>query len=361
MKALCLVGGFGTRLRPLTLNCPKPMIPFANRAVILRQLEALRDVGVDEVVLAINYRPELIAKFLDEQASSLGMKVTYSQETEPLGTAGPLALAAKILGAEADEPFFVLNSDVTCVYPFKELLHFHKQHGHEGTIMVTKVEEPSKYGVVVYEASTGRIDRFVEKPVEFVGNKINAGIYIFNPSVLKRIKPVPTSIEKEVFPFMADEGELYCMELPDFWMDVGQPKDFLIGTRLYLASQQRHHPELLATGPQYVGPVLVDPSAKVSEEACIGPNVVLGADVVVEKGVRLVDCTVFAGAHIRAHAWVRQSIIGWRSTVGRWTRIDNVTVLGEDVQVDDEIYLNSVRVLPHKNLKESVAEPGIIM
>jgi mannose-1-phosphate guanylyltransferase len=128
----------------------------------------------------------------------LGVKITFSIETEPLGTAGPLALAKAILGKD-DEPFFVLNSDVICEFPFKEMLEFHLKHGHEGTLLVTKVEEPSKYGVVVTKAGSSVIDRFllfcfnsivrfVEKPQEYVGNRINAGLYIFQPKILNRIE-----------------------------------------------------------------------------------------------------------------------------------------------------------------------------
>lgn len=126
-----------------------------------------------EVVLAVSYRAEEMEKELAEEAEKLGVNLVFSHETEPLGTAGPLALARDIL-SEGNEPFFVLNSDIICDFPFKELLQFHKSHGGEGTIVVTKVEEPSKYGVVVY-GQDGQIESFIEKPQEFVSNKINAG------------------------------------------------------------------------------------------------------------------------------------------------------------------------------------------
>lgn len=125
-------------------------------------------------------------------------QIIFAVEPEPLGTAGPLAFAKSEGYLEGDDPFFVLNSDVICEFPFAQMTEFHKKHGHEGTIAVTKVEEPSKYGVVVFDESTGRIDRFVEKPQEYVGNKINAGMYILNPSVLERIPLQQVSIEKEV-------------------------------------------------------------------------------------------------------------------------------------------------------------------
>jgi mannose-1-phosphate guanylyltransferase len=189
---------------------------------------------------------------LKQTEEEYGITITFSVETEPLGTAGPLALAREILGKD-DSPFFVLNSDVTCTYPFEAFRDFHASHGCEGSIMVTKVAEPSAYGVVVTKPGSTVIDRFVEKPVEFVGNRINAGIYIFNPSVLDRIEVSragqlsrqqeclrlvsksmlaqlrPTSIEKEIFPAVAADHQLHSFDLQGFWMDVGQPKDYLSG------------------------------------------------------------------------------------------------------------------------------------
>jgi mannose-1-phosphate guanylyltransferase len=138
-------------------------------------------------VLAVNYRPEVMVSYLKQYEEQFNVKITFSVETEPLGTAGPLALAREILGKD-DSCFFVLNSDVICDYPFEQLLDFHKAHGGEGTIVVTKVEDPSKYGVVVNHAESSKIERFVEKPQTFISNKINAGIYILNPSVLNRIE-----------------------------------------------------------------------------------------------------------------------------------------------------------------------------
>ncbi|KAI7816019.1 mannose-1-phosphate guanyltransferase, partial [Gamsiella multidivaricata] len=278
MKALILVGGFGTRLRPLTLTMPKPLVEFANKPMILHQIEALAEAGVTDIVLAVNYRPEVMVSILQKYEDLYNVKITFSVETEPLGTAGPLALARDILGKD-DSPFFVLNSDVICDFPFQELKAFHDAHGNEGTIVVTKVEEPSKYGVIVNKPESSMIDRFVEKPVEFVGNKINAGIYIFNPSILDRIELKPTSIEQETFPLMAADSQLHSFTLEGFWMDVGQPKDFLTGTCLYLANINKTNPGKLAnpnSGYVHGGNVLVDPTAKIGKDCRIGPNVVIG-------------------------------------------------------------------------------------
>jgi mannose-1-phosphate guanylyltransferase len=251
------------------------------------QIEALKSAGVDEVVLAIGYQPHLMSSKMADWEEKLGVKITYSHETEPMGTAGPLGLARDILMSDA-EPFFVLNSDVTCRFPLTELLAFHRSHGGEGTIMATRVEEPSKYGVVVSDPTTGQIQRFVEKPQVFVGNFINAGIYVFNKSILNRIPNpvVPTSIEKVVFPAMAADKQLYVMELVGHWADVGQPPDYLSGTVLHLKYFRECHPERLAQGEGIVGNVLIDPTAKIGKDCLIGPDVVIGPGCVVGDGAR---------------------------------------------------------------------------
>ncbi|KAL5807062.1 hypothetical protein ACOSQ4_029795 [Xanthoceras sorbifolium] len=362
MKALILVGGFGTRLRPLTLSVPKPLVDFANKPMILHQIEALKAVGVTEVVLAINYQPEVMLNFLKEFEKKLDIKIICSQETEPLGTAGPLALARDKLIDGSGEPFFVLNSDVISEYPLKEMVEFHRGHGGEASIMVTKVDEPSKYGVVVMEGTTGEVEKFVEKPKIFVGNKINAGIYLLNPSVLNRIELRPTSIEKEVFPNIAAEKKLYAMVLPGFWMDIGQPKDYITGLRLYLDFLRKQSSSKLASGSHIIGNVLVDESAEVGDGCLIGPDVAIGPGCIIESsGVRLSRCTVMRGVRIKKHACISSSIIGWHSTVGRWARVENMTILGEDVHLGDEVYSNGGVVLPHKEIKSSILKPEIVM
>eukprot|EP00743_Colponemidia_sp_Colp-15_P001486 GILK01001625.1.p1 GENE.GILK01001625.1~~GILK01001625.1.p1 ORF type:complete len:387 (-),score=58.63 GILK01001625.1:53-1138(-) len=360
MKALILVGGFGTRLRPLTLSTPKPLVEFANKSIVCHQIEALVGAGVTEVILAINYQPQVMIDALQKFEKEYGIKITCSQETEPLGTAGPLGLARDIIMSGPDEPFFVFNSDIICDFPLLELVKFHKAHGKEGTIMVTKVEEPSKYGVVIAKES-GEIQQFVEKPQEFVSNKINAGLYLFNRSILDRIEPRPMSLEKEVFPAMAREQQLYSMLLPGYWMDVGQPKDFLTGMCMYLASQREKHPERLASGPVFYGDVLVDPSAQIGAGCVIGPNVTIGPNCVIEDGVRLSRSTLFEGVTVKSHSWVSSSIIGWHSKVGRWCRVEGVSVVGEDVQINDELYINGGLILPHKTISSSIPEPGTIV
>lgn len=256
LKGLLLVGGFGTRLRPLTLSKAKPLIEFVNKPIICHQIEALKAVGVDEIVLAINYQPERMYGFIKEAEEKYGVKITCSKEEEPLGTAGPIGLAKNILLKSEGEEIFVFNSDITCRFPLKEMLEFHRSHNREGTIAITKVKDPSKFGVILSDTNR-KILNFIEKPLEYIGDNINAGLYIFNKKFLDRVNPIPTSIEREIFPQMAKEGELYVYHLEGFWADIGQPKDYLMATNLYLNDLFATKPEFLSKRDNYRGNVLI--------------------------------------------------------------------------------------------------------
>ncbi|OZC06268.1 mannose-1-phosphate guanylyltransferase [Onchocerca flexuosa] len=361
MKALILVGGYGTRLRPLTLTQPKPLIEFANKPMVFHQIEALIAAGVDTVILAVSYRAKLLEEEIASQANLWNISVHFSVEKEPLGTAGALSLVKSLLKDEQDKPFLVLNSDIICNFPFRQMIEFHNWHQHEGTIAVTKATEPSRYGVCVFDEKTNKVDRFVEKPPEYVGNNINAGLYVLSSRMLDRIPSRPTSMEKEIFPQMAKSGTLYAYILDNFWMDIGQPRDFLTGTRLYLHFLRSKYPEMLSNDGNVQEDVMIHDTARIGEGCIIGPNVVIGSGVEIHDGVCLRDSTILSDTIIHSHSWINGSIIGRKCIIGSWVRIDNVCVLGDDVIVQDELYLNGARVLPHKAISVSVFEPDIIM
>lgn len=326
--------------------------------MILHQIEALVAVGVNEVVLAVNYKPEKMNEFLCKKEKELGIKITTSLENEPLGTAGPIKLAEQSLND--GEPFFVLNSDVSCEYPFEDMIAFQKDTGAGGVLLATPVEDPSKFGVILYD-DQGKIESFVEKPKQFISRFINAGIYYLTPAIFDRIELRPTSIEKEVFPAMADEGLLYVMELKGFWADVGQPKDYLAGQTMRLTAYAREEPEKLVKGEKMIGNVLIDVTAKVHPNAVLGPDVVVGPDCIIGDGARIKDTTLLKGCKIGAHSYVSKSIIGWHSKIGSWVRIENNSVLGEDVTVGDEFHVNECVVLPHKAVKKNLPTATIIL
>lgn len=326
--------------------------------MIMHQIEALAKVGVSEVVLAINYQPEKMHAFIREKEAELGITITISREQEPMGTAGPIKLAEKHLND--GEPFFVLNSDVSCEYPFEEMIAYQQKTGAAGVLLATGVAEPSKFGVIVYD-DNGKIERFVEKPQKFISRWINAGMYYLTPSIFDRIELRPTSIEKEVFPVMAAEGLLYVKELEGFWADVGQPRDYLAGQTLYLASQRLKKSESLAAGPQFVGNVLVHPTAEIGEGCLIGPDVVIGPDCKIADGVRLRGTTLLPGASVDSHSWISNSIIGWRSKIGSWVRVENNSVLGEEVTIKSELYVNETVVLPNKTVSRDLSTAQIVL
>ncbi|EAN81505.1 GDP-mannose pyrophosphorylase [Trypanosoma cruzi] len=370
MRAVILVGGYGTRLRPLTLTMPKPLVPFCNKPIIVHQVEALRDAGVTEVILAVAYRSDAMRKNMDYWSKELGVSFVFSLEEEPLGTAGPLALARDIL-LQDDQPFFVLNADITCRFPLRELLSFHQKSGKEGTIAVTKVTDWQKYGVVVFDEATGVIDQFVEKPKNFVGDRINAGIYVFNKSVLNRIKVEKTSIETQVFPQMASAKQLCAFILEGFWMDIGVPKDYIEGVGKYLRSLNgtpKESQEVYGFGQAHktddftvIGSVIIDPSAKIGKGCVIGPFATIGPGCVIGPTSRIRNSAILDESTIGKGTLVDSSIIGWKSRVGSWCRVVNNTVLGEDVEVKDELFLNGIKVLPNKSILQSYHEPEVVM
>eukprot|EP01068_Selenidium_serpulae_P018366 Selendium_serpulae@DN6452_c0_g2_i1.p2 len=369
MKALILVGGYGTRLRPLTLSVPKPLIQFCNKSIVEHQINALVKAGVNHVILAVAYQPEAMDDALKELETKFGVKVTCSREEEPLGTAGPIRLAKDIiLEDDGSNCFFVCNSDVICEFPLGDMLKYHISHGGEGTVLVKKVENPSAYGVVVSDTDEpGRISRFVEKPQEFVGDNINAGLYILNKSVVDRIEPRPTSIEKETFPAMAADKVLFGFQLNGYWADIGKPKDFLSGMQLYLDSLKQAEIRgektdvVLSKGDNIEGNVLIDPTAIIEEGAVLGPYVTVGAGCRVGKGARLRNTAVMSDVKVSDYAWVKESIIGWKSNIGRWVRIEGLTVVGQDVTVAPECYINKALILPHKSIASSIHQEGQIV
>ncbi|KEG11191.1 mannose-1-phosphate guanyltransferase [Trypanosoma grayi] len=370
MRALILVGGYGTRLRPLTLTMPKPLVPFCNKPMIVHQVEALRDAGVTEVILAVAYRSDAMKEIMDHWSKELGVSFVFSHEEEPLGTAGPLALAREFL-LQDDQPFFVLNADITCRFPLRELLSYHRKHGREGTIAVTKVTEWQKYGVVVFDEATGVIDQFVEKPKNFVGDKINAGIYVFNKSILNRIKVEKTSIETQIFPQMASAMQLCAFNLEGFWMDIGIPRDYIEGIAKYLQSligTKRESEELCNTSGSREklhfsvnGCVMIHPTAKIGDGCVIGPFATIGPGCIIGPSCRIVRSAVLENTTIGGGTLIDSSIIGWKGRIGSWCHIVNNAVLGEDVEVRSELFLNGVNVLPNKTIAQSYLEPEVII
>lgn len=360
MKALILVGGYGTRLRPFTFSCPKPLVPFANLPILQHQIEACVKVGVKKIILAVNVAPDQMREYIASAESKYNITIICSIETEPMGTAGPIALAAKHL-TEDKEPFFMFNSDVICQFPLSSMLRYHLSHGGEGTLFVTAVEDPSKYGVILADEK-GEIQKFIEKPPTFVSNKINAGIYLLNTSVVSRVPMKPTSIERDIFPVIAAEKKLFSMVLEGYWMDIGQPKDFLTGQSLHLKylAESKDNSLSSPSSDHLIGNVLIDSTAKVDKTAVIGPDVVIGPGCVIGAHARIRRSCLLSNVTVSASACVISSILGWSSSVGSHAHVVE-SFLGEDVNIAKEVSVNQIVVCPHKGVGANEYTPKIIL
>lgn len=312
MRAVVLVGGFGTRLRPLTLSVPKPMLPVGHVPIIERLIANLVRGGVSDVTLALGFRPEPFLEAFPD-GTCAGATLRYAVEPEPLDTAGAIRFAADTAGI--DSTFVVANGDVLTDLDVAALVDFHRDRRAEATIHVIGVSDPSAFGVVALDAE-GRVERFVEKPAPGTepSNLINAGTYVLEPSVLDRI-PLgrKLSIERVTFPAVVADGGLYAHPTDDYWIDTGRP-DLYLAANLDLVSGRRLHErcEPCAPGAQ------VDSGATVIESV-IGARVAVAASSRVERSVLLDGAVIGAGAlvissvvmgHVGAHAELVDCVIG---------------------------------------------------
>ncbi len=317
MKAVVLVGGFGTRLRPLTLHRPKQMLPVVHRLMIERVVEHLGAHGVDTAVLALGYRPDA---FVDAypQGRCAGVELHYAVEPEPMDTAGAIRFAA--LDGGIDERFVVVNGDVLTDLDVSALIAAHDRCGAEGTIALHRVEDPSAFGVVP-TTPDGQVTAFIEKPPrdQAPTNLINAGTYVLEPSVIDRIEPNQrVNVERVTFPAMVADGRLFAFDGGSYWVDAGTPGTYL-AANLDLLSGARGTPEL-----------------GVHVDAAVAGQVdrsVIGDRATVADGASVVASVVLPGASIGPGALVRDSIIGPGATIGADAIVEKGSVIGDDVVV----------------------------
>ena len=296
MRAVVLVGGFGTRLRPLTLTVPKPMLPIGHVPMIARLVDRLGRGGVTEVVLALGFRPEpFVEAFPDGRCGDVAL--TYAVEPEPLDTAGAIKFAAEFAGI--DETFVVANGDVMTDLDVSDLVAAHRAFGAEATLHLIGVDDPSAFGVVDL-VEDGSVRAFVEKPAPGTepSNLINAGTYVFEPSVLARI-PAATrvSVERDTFQRLVADGSLFGVATDDYWIDAGVPALYR-AANLDLLDGERRTERCDA----------IAPSADVAGDVTL-VNSIVGERVRVAAGVRVVDSVLLPGASIATGAVVERSLV----------------------------------------------------
>jgi mannose-1-phosphate guanylyltransferase len=327
MRAVVLVGGFGTRLRPLTYTVPKPMLPVGHLPIIERLVANLVRGGVDDVTLALGFKPEPFLEAFPD-GTCAGARLHYAVEPEPLDTAGAIRFAA--LAAGIDETFVVANGDVLTDLDVASLVAFHRERGAETTLHLIAVEDPSAFGVVALDDS-GRIERFVEKPAPGTApsNFVNAGTYVLEPSVIGRIEPgVKVSIERVTFPAVVAEGRAYAMATDDYWIDTGRPEEYRIANLDLVAGRRPHDRcDPIAAG------AMVDATAVVE-----GSIVAAGASV--GAGARVSGSVLLDGAALEAGAVVRDSVV--MGSIGAGAVLEGC-VIGGDGRVDPAEILSGVR------------------
>ncbi|MEI7617239.1 MAG: NDP-sugar synthase [Actinomycetota bacterium] len=329
MRAVVLVGGFGTRLRPLTNSVPKPMLPVGHVAIIERLIENLVRGGVTDVTLALGFRPEPFMQAFPD-GTCAGATLAYAVEPEPLDTGGAIRFAALFAGI--DTTFVVANGDVLTDLDVGALVNFHRSSGAEATLHLTPVEDPSAFGVVDQEPS-GLVRRFIEKPPPGTSpsNLINAGTYVFEPSVIARIPDGrKVSVEREVFPALVADQTLWAMATDDYWIDTGQPD-------LYLKANLDVITRLRAEHSWAHG---------VAEGAVIGAGVALSDTVVADgasigDGADVSDSVLLAGSSVGPGAHVRHSVV--MGHVGARAVISNC-VIGAGVEVADGTHHTDERI-----------------
>lgn len=362
MQALILVGGEGTRLRPLTSSMPKPVVPLVDRPFISYMLEWLRGHGVDDVILSCGFMADRVRSVLGD-GEALGLRLRYLEEPEPLGTGGALKFAEELL----DDRFFMLNGDVLTDIDLTAQLGEHERTGASATLALIAVDDPSAYGLV-RRHDDGSVKQFVEKPgpEQIDTNLINAGAYILQRDVLDGMGPAGTkiSIERELFPALVGHG-LFGFESTGYWLDIGTPDRYLQATFDILegAVQTEAGTALRAAGLTLVdgatieghvlAPALVGPESVISHRATVGGRVVLGRGVNVGEGARVESSVVLDGASIGAHATVHSSIVGPRVTIGEHCHIEQGVVLGAGVTLGADNTLRAgARIFPGVELPQ---------
>lgn len=348
MKAILLAGGKGTRLRPLTVHTPKPIVPILNRPFLYYQIDLLRQVPeIDEVILSLNYQPRRIEEIFGE-GEGLGMRVRYVVEPIPLGTGG----AVRYAGDSLTDSVVVFNGDVLTDVDLAGVLRLHRERKAKATIVLTPVDNPRAYGLVETDAG-GNIRRFLEKPGEdeITCNTINAGIYVLEPDTFDRIpKDTAWSIERSFFPSLIERGETFVAHVHNgYWIDIGTPAKYLQVHRDIMDRRYKAPPFADAApsfcsvsagakiddGVELHGPCFVDEGVVIKAGTRILPYTVLGRQTHVDEAAVIDGSIVWPNGWIGREAVVRASILGRNCHIGRNAAIETPALLGDKTVITD--------------------------
>jgi mannose-1-phosphate guanylyltransferase len=328
LEAILLVGGKGTRLRPLTLSVPKPLLPTAGVPFLAHQLARAAASGVTRVVLATSYRSEMFAECFGD-GSAFGLEMDYIHEAEPLGTGGGIRNAAARLHSGPDDPVVVLNGDVLSAHDLRAQLDLHRKAEAAVTLHLLEVDDPSRYGCVPTDDG-GRVTAFLEKTPNPVTNQINAGCYVYTRRAIDEIPAGQVvSVERETFPALIESGQTVMGYLDSsYWLDVGTPETFVRGSCDIVLG---HLASPAVTGGFANGAQIL-PGAVVHETATVGDGATIGAGAVVGPGATVSGSVLFDGVTVAARARIRDSVIGRGAQVDSDTVLDGV-VIGDEAKI----------------------------
>jgi NDP-sugar pyrophosphorylase family protein len=340
MQALILAGGKGTRLRPLTVYTPKPIVPICNRPFLLYQIDTLRRAGITDITLSLSYQPQKIEQQLGD-GSDYGVNLKYTVEPQPMGTAGAYKYAEDLIR----EPTVVFNGDVLTDLDLKTVIREHKEHEAMATIVLAPVDDASMYGVVETEKD-GRVRRFLEKPKpeESDCKNINAGTYVLEPGVLDLIPAGENhSFEYGLFPNLLQRQEAFYAHVPQrtYWMDIGTPWRYLQAHHDLLANRvtRIHIKERLAEF-EAATTAEVDNLSMIASDCVVKPgaqiiNSVLGPGCYLEERARVENSVIWAHTRIGTGAEITDAIVGRGCHIGRSTKVAPGTVLGDKTSITD--------------------------
>lgn len=344
MKAVILVGGKGSRLRPITYHIPKALVPLRNQPFMGYMIDFLRRGGLDGAVLSLGYLPDPIQAYFAGREDLDDFSLDYAVEDRPLGTAGGLKNAEKYLDGE---PLVVVNGDVLSGLDLRELLQSHRESGAKATITLTSVEDPTAYGLVEIDFDM-QVNRFLEKPAydEVTTNLVNAGIYVLEPEVLEMIpEDQEFSIEREIFPELQARGQLRAHVSSAYWRDVGTPRSYLMASHDVLSGAVGTEPGFeylqvddstsIGKGVKLLPPLSISPDCVFEDGATVGGRSSLGRGCRVGQGATVEGSIVLDGAEIEAGAVVRGSIIGPGARVGQDAIVRGLTVLGAEAVIGE--------------------------
>jgi mannose-1-phosphate guanylyltransferase len=335
-EAILLVGGKGTRLRPLTVRTPKPMVPAAGVPFLTHQLARARAAGVEHIVLATSYLAEVFEPYFGD-GSALGLSIEYVTEEEPLGTGGAIRNVASRLHSGPEDPVLIFNGDILTGLDIQALVATHDDSGADVSLHLTRVADPRAFGLVPTDG-TGRVTAFLEKPQtpeEIVTDQINAGAYVFRRSVIDSIPTGrPVSVERETFPdLLAAGAHLQGMVDSTYWLDLGTPQAFVRGSA-DLVLGRAPSPAV----PGRCGDRLVLDTADVAPDAKLTGGTVIGAGATVGEGARIHGSAVLAGAVVEPGAVLTDSLIGEHARIGARTVLTDAFIGdGAHIGPDNEL------------------------